>query len=130
VRGYLSKFIELFTNQVPLPPSAFYSTSAMGSWCHTGLLFQAPRHRSFGPAPHSTGHLRRRANHKNPLLLTQPITPVKCWCRCLNHSNVLTEDALNRLQKMQNHAFVIASAAAFGNGLLLCPNNTNLIYSH
>ena len=29
-----------------------------------GTLFHAPRHRSFGTAPHSSGHLRRRASSK------------------------------------------------------------------
>jgi hypothetical protein len=34
-----------------------------------GILFHAPRHRSFGTASHSSGHLRRRASSKAQLEL-------------------------------------------------------------
>ena len=37
-----------------------------------GLLFHAPRHRAFGSAPHSTGHLRRRASSKAALVARSP----------------------------------------------------------
>ena len=47
-----------------------------------GLLFHAPRHRAFGSAPHSTGHLRRRASSVVKLLLlhAHPSSPRGVTC--------------------------------------------------